>query len=279
MRTQEGKRGRGRDRDAQGRLVGHFDRIIRIRDIERFMPQGSFPNRPVRAFAAATAVFALTATAISPPPTCRRLDPPDAWKLSVAVGPAFALGKAADRWAKLIAERSAGKLPVRLFPGATLSLRDPAREFIALRDGAADLAGRLDALLVGAGRRAQPDRAAVARARRRQHRRRSRAGPVGAELSQMPSSARGAVPLALAALGHRALATSASPPRSPDEVNGMKVRCVRRRSSSIFSSTWAPCRDRCAASDAQAAFRAGTLDAQEGTLSDDRRGAARGRSA
>ena len=55
-------------------------------------------------------------------------------KLSVAVGPAYALGK-------LVAERSGGALPIKVYPGASLAQRDPDREFAALRDGAADLAG------------------------------------------------------------------------------------------------------------------------------------------
>src|SRR5512137_2702520 len=63
-----------------------------------------------------------------------------AWKLSAAVGPAFALGKAGERWAKLIAEQSGGSVSVQFHPGAALASRDPAREFVALRDGAADLA-------------------------------------------------------------------------------------------------------------------------------------------
>jgi len=44
-------------------------------------------------------------------------DPAQGWKLSVAAGPAFALGKAAERWAKLVTERSGGKLPVRVYRG------------------------------------------------------------------------------------------------------------------------------------------------------------------
>ncbi len=62
------------------------------------------------------------------------------WKLSTAVGTAFALGKAGERWAALVTENSGGKLAVVLRPGATLAERDPAREFTALRSGAADLA-------------------------------------------------------------------------------------------------------------------------------------------
>jgi len=60
--------------------------------------------------------------------------------LSSAVGPAFALGKAGERWAKLVTERSGGKLTVLFRPGAILAERDPAREFIAVRGGMADLA-------------------------------------------------------------------------------------------------------------------------------------------
>ncbi len=63
-----------------------------------------------------------------------------AWKLSTALGPAYAQGKAGEIWATLLRERSHGHLQVALFPGATLAQRDPAREFAALRDGGADLA-------------------------------------------------------------------------------------------------------------------------------------------
>ena len=38
---------------------------------------------------------------------------PREWKLSTAVGPAFALGKAGARWAALIGEKSAGRLAVK----------------------------------------------------------------------------------------------------------------------------------------------------------------------
>jgi TRAP-type C4-dicarboxylate transport system substrate-binding protein len=62
------------------------------------------------------------------------------WKLSTALGPAYAQGKAAEIWAALMRERSGGRLSVSLFPGATLAQRDPEREFAALRDGAIDLA-------------------------------------------------------------------------------------------------------------------------------------------
>ena len=107
---------------------------------------------------------------------------PREWKLSVAVGPAFALGKAAEAWAKRIAERSGGTMVVALHPGASLANRDPDREFGALRDGVAGAGRRLDARLVGAGRRARRRRPAVARS-----------GPPGARAARDGRRARSAV--------------------------------------------------------------------------------------
>jgi TRAP-type C4-dicarboxylate transport system substrate-binding protein len=185
------------------------------------------------------------------------------WKLSTAVGPAFALGKAGARWAALIAGTSEGKLTVRLFPGAALAQRDPAREFAALRDGAAELAvgsslfwstevaelnaiglpwmvpeiGALDALATGTMK--ERFAAAVQRA--------------------------GVVPLAFAALGHRDVATTARPLRSPADAAGMRIRVASLPLlNELFAALGAAPRAM-TFGDAQEAFRAGTLDAQEGT--------------
>ena len=61
-------------------------------------------------------------------------------KLSTALAPVFPLGKAGERWAQLINDGVAGAFEIRQYPGATLAGRDPGREFVALRAGAADLA-------------------------------------------------------------------------------------------------------------------------------------------
>src|SRR5437899_11726734 len=62
------------------------------------------------------------------------------WKVSVAVGPAFALGKAAQSFAKRVAERSGGALAFELHPGATPAQRAADREFPALPARAAGVA-------------------------------------------------------------------------------------------------------------------------------------------
>lgn len=190
-------------------------------------------------------------------------DKPATWKLSTAVGPAFVLGKAGERWTKLVAEASNGRLAFQWFPGAALAQRDPAREFLALRDGATDFAvgsslfwatqvqeltviglpwlapeaKDLDALLGGAVRERLDD--AIERA--------------------------GGVALAYAPLGHRALATVATAVRAPEDLAGLAVRTgAVPLLTDLFVALGAQ-PQAMAFADAEAAFRAGTLKAQEGT--------------
>jgi TRAP-type C4-dicarboxylate transport system substrate-binding protein len=189
---------------------------------------------------------------------------PEPWKLSAAVGPAFALGKAGARWAQLITEKSDGKVAVQFFPGAALASRDPAREFVALRDGAADLAvgstlfwsGHVVELnVVGLPWIAPEDKDLAALA----------GAAVTARLAAALEGA-GVVPLAFAVLGHRELATTGRVLRSPDDAAGMKVRLASTPLlTDLFVGLGAEPRAMTLA-DAQAALRAGTLDAQEGML-------------
>jgi TRAP-type C4-dicarboxylate transport system substrate-binding protein len=182
--------------------------------------------------------------------------------LSTAVGPAFALGKAGERWAKLVIEKSGGKLSIQLRPGAILAERDPAREFIALRDAVADLAvgstlywsAQVRALgAVGLPWIAAEDAQLAALT-------------TGAMKEKLMAAvlAAGAMPLALAPLGHRELATIGEPVRSPDDIAGRAVRIV---STPFLVDLYAGLGARpqaMALADAISAFRSGKLDAQEG---------------
>jgi TRAP-type C4-dicarboxylate transport system substrate-binding protein len=101
-------------------------------------PRVGPPNvrHPIRSLIAAGFGLALALPAVgqAAPPA------PIEWKLSTALGPTYPEGKAGAIWAALIGERSGGRLSATLFPGATLAQHDPAREFLALRAGAIDLA-------------------------------------------------------------------------------------------------------------------------------------------
>lgn len=214
--------------------------------------------RALIAVALASLVGASAARAQETKPTA-----PDEWKLSVAVGPAYALGVAADLWAKRLADPAGGGLPTKVYPGATLADRDPSRELLALRNGAADFAvgsslywsqqadglGVVSLPWIAPGAR-QLD--ALTK------------GPIAERLLAAVEGT-GVVPLAIAPLGHRELATRERPVREPADLAGMRVRVGAPQLVELFTALGAKAGVMTYA-EAQSAFAAGTLDAQEGTL-------------
>jgi len=184
-------------------------------------------------------------------------------KLSVAVAPAFPLGAAAKAWSEAMATAPDGRIDAKLHPGASLANRDPAREMFALRDGAADLAvgsalawsAQLPALAVFALPWIAPepeDLAALVAA-----------PEVSGELMRR-AEANGVVLLALAPLGHRALATTSRVVRTPADLAGLRVRAT---GGSLIVETMGALGARPEAmgfQQAQDALAAGRLDGQEG---------------
>lgn len=209
------------------------------------------------------ATITLATTALCAQSQDRKPDNAKELKLSVAVGPAYALGAAGERWAKRITEKSKGNLAAKLFPGAILSQRDVAREFVALRDGAADLAigsslywsAQVPPLgVVGlpwlAAEPAQLDALITS--------------PVADALLAGIGRA-GVVPLALASFGHREFASRERSVRAPAELKGLKVRVS---GAPLLTAVYAAFGARpltMAFADSQTAFAAGTLDLQDGT--------------
>ena len=185
-------------------------------------------------------------------------------KLSVAVGPAFALGKAAQAWASAIGGGSHGTLAVALHPGATLSQRDPAREFAALRDGAADLAvgstlywsAQVNALAVVGLPWIAPEPVELAALT---------TGEAGEALSAAVLRA-GAIPLALAPLGHRAIAAATRNVRTPGDVAGLAIRITSTPYLIELYSGLGGQPNAVPFAEADAAFRSGALNAQEGSV-------------
>jgi len=213
----------------------------------------------MRMFAAAALAFAVAAGTAQD----ARSEPPTELKLSVAVGPAYALGKAAQQWSNHLGERSGGAMVARIFPGAALAQRDPVRELGALKNGAADLAvgstvywsSQVDALgVVGLPWLAAEPRQLDALI----------GGPVADMLLAAVQRA-GIVPLALAPLGHRQLALRERLIRTPADLAGLQIRIVGPpQQAELFAALGARAQV-LAAADAQAAFTAGTLDGQDGT--------------
>jgi TRAP-type C4-dicarboxylate transport system substrate-binding protein len=185
-------------------------------------------------------------------------------RLSVAVAPAFPLGDAAKAWGEALASAGEGAIVAKLHPGASLSQRDPARELLALRDGGADLAvgsalawsAQLPALAVYALPWIAPERedldALVA------------SPEVAGELMKR-AEAMGIVILALAPLGHRALATTGKVVRAPADLAGLRIRAT---GGPLVLETLNGLGARAEAmpfATAQEALAAGRLDAQDGS--------------
>ncbi|MEO8740158.1 MAG: TRAP transporter substrate-binding protein DctP [Casimicrobiaceae bacterium] len=181
-------------------------------------------------------------------------------KLSTALGPAYAQGKAGETWSALIRERSAGRIAVKYFPGAMLVGRDAAREFAALREGAIDLA--VGSALVWSVQVPElnltslpwlvPDDAALDALL---------AGEVGARIASRLEAA-GVLPLALVGNGFPALATR-SPVHKPADLTALKLRVP---ASPIMVDTIAAlgaASSSMPVADARAAFASGALDGQE----------------
>ncbi len=146
-------------------------------------------------------------------------------RLSVAVGPALPLGKGAQRWGELLREGGDAAIATRLHPGASLAGRDAARELAALADGRADLAVgsslawslQVPALGVFSLPWFAPDDAQLASL------------AADAELLALLASrfaAAGATLVAVGPLGHRAIATTATTLRAPEDLAGLRLRTV-----------------------------------------------------
>jgi TRAP-type transport system periplasmic protein len=187
-------------------------------------------------------------------------------RLSTAVGPAFALGKAGERWAALLNESAAGGFEVVQYPGAILTSRDPLREFGALREGAVDLAvgsalawsGQLPVFGVYGLPWLAPEQ--------REQEALARAPAVQARVQEAAAAA-GVVVIAIAPLGERAIATFDGGLTAPAMLAGRTIRTV---TIPLVVDTLATLGARPASmplADAQAAFAARSLDGQEGPAS------------
>jgi len=100
---------------------------------------GNEPAGPQRTGRPALCFLAVSFLVASDPIHAQPIYKPE-YRLSVAVGTSYAWGKGAETWAALVRERTAGRINIRVFPGASATGGDPANEFEALRTRAVDFA-------------------------------------------------------------------------------------------------------------------------------------------
>lgn len=187
------------------------------------------------------------------------------YKLSTVLSNAFPWGKAGERWAELVRERTQGRINIKMYPGASLVGGDQTKEFSAIRQGVIDLAigssinwsPQVKQLNLFSLPFFIPDNKALDSLL---------TGEVGAQLFGVLEK-NGVVPLAWGENGFRELSNAKLAIKSPEDLKGLKIRIV---GSPIFidyftalganptQMSWA---------DTQAALATNAVDGQENPLS------------
>lgn len=188
----------------------------------------------------------------------------DEYRVSTVVPAPFPWGIAANKWAELTAERSDGRINLKIYPGVQLVQGDQTREFTAMRQGVIDMAvgstinwsPQITELNLFSLPFLMPDYAALDALTQ---------GPVGERIFEIVQE-KGAVPLAWAENGFREATNSKTAIRTPADMAGLKLRVV---GSPIFSDMFSALGanpTQMSWADAQPALTTGAVDGQENPL-------------
>ncbi|ANQ83331.1 putative C4-dicarboxylate-binding periplasmic protein [Azoarcus olearius] len=188
----------------------------------------------------------------------------DEYKLSTVLGEAFPWGWGAKRWADLVAEKTQGRIKIKVYPGTSLVSGDQTKEFTALRQGIIDIAvgstinwsPQVKELNLFALPFLMPDHKAIDALTH---------GRVGKKMFELLAE-RDVVPLAWGENGFREVSNSKKPIRTPDDLKGLKMRVV---GSPLFLATFSALGanpTQMSWADAQPAMATGAVDGQENPL-------------
>lgn len=188
----------------------------------------------------------------------------DEYRVSTVVPAPFPWGLAAERWAELTAERTDGRIKMKIYPGVQLVQGDQTREFTALRQGVIDMAvgstinwsPQITELNIFSLPFLMPDYAALDALTQ---------GPVGEKLFEIIEQ-KGAVPLAWAENGFREVTNSKHPIRTPADMQGLKLRVVGSPIFNDMFSAMGANPTQMSWADAQPALTTGAVDGQENPL-------------
>ena len=185
--------------------------------------------------------------------------------VSTVLSDAFPWGQAAEKWAKLVEERSGGDLTLRVYPNAQLVAGDQTKEFSAMRQGLIDLAvgstinwsPQVPELNLFSLPFLMPDHAAIDALTQ---------GESGKQVFAAIES-KGIKPLAWGENGFREVSNSSKSITTPDDLKGLKVRVV---GSPLFQDTFTALGanpTQMSWADAKPALTTGAVDGQENPLS------------
>jgi len=211
-----------------------------------------------------TTLAAATALAFTAPAALAQQNYKSEYRMSLVLGLPTPWGQAGDIWAKLVKERTQGRINIKLYPGVSLIQGDQTREFSALRQGVIDMAvgstinwsPQVKSLNLFSLPFLMPDYAAVDALTQ---------GEVGQDIFKNLEKA-GVVPLAWGENGYREVSNSKRAIRKPEDLKGLKIRVV---GSPIFSDMFSALGanpTQMSWADAQPALASGAVDGQENPL-------------
>ncbi|SFT87148.1 DctP family TRAP transporter solute-binding subunit [Sedimentitalea nanhaiensis] len=186
------------------------------------------------------------------------------YRVSTVVPAPFPWGIAAEKWAELTAERTDGRINLKIYPGVQLVQGDQTREFTAIRQGVIDMAvgstinwsPQITELNLFSLPFLMPDYAALDSLTQ---------GPVGEKIFEI-IQAKGAVPLAWAENGFREVTNSKTAIRTPADMKGLKLRVVGSPIYNDMFTAMGANPTQMSWADAQPALTTGAVDGQENPL-------------
>lgn len=213
--------------------VGFIDALARTTYTQSLIWISTSPGMESMAKLAGISITLSLALLFLVPSSAHAADYKAEYRLSTVLGPAFPWGKAGERWAELVRQKSNGRINIKLYAGASLVGGDQTREFSAIRQGVIDLAigssinwsPQVKQLnLFSLPFLAQNDKGMDALTK----------GEVGRDLFAILNQ-QGVVPLAYGENGFRELSNSRHAIKSPVDLKGMTIRVV---GSPIFSDSF-----------------------------------------
>lgn len=186
------------------------------------------------------------------------------YRVSTVVGAPMPWGLTAEKWGELVAERTDGRIKMKVYPGVQLVQGDQTREFTAIRRGVIDMAvgstinwsPQIAEMNIFSMPFLMPDYKAIDALTQ---------GEVGKRIFQRIEE-NGVVPLAWAENGFREVTNSKKPIRKPEDLQGLKMRVV---GSPIFNDIYTALGanpTQMSWADAQPALTTGAVDGQENPL-------------
>ena len=208
---------------------------------------------------------AALAAAIVAAPAVQAQNYKSEYKLSTVLPASYPWGRAGERWAELVKEKTQGRITIKMYPGTSLVGGDQTKEFSALRQGIIDLAigstinwsPQVKQLNLFSLPFLMPDYKAIDALT---------GGEVGRQMFGVLEKS-GVVPLAWGENGFRELSNSKGVIANPADLKGKKFRVV---GSPIFIDTFSALGanpTQMSFADAQPALSTGAVDGQENPLS------------